>query len=270
MKKTILYLLIFVAAQLIIGFIANTISKLWFPEVESSTVLLISSAASSILVIILFIALKWCPVSRNYIRTKPWGTLIWSALLAIGLVIPVTWAQEFIPEAIRKDLIGETLVEMLKTSEGYFIICMLAPLAEEIIFRGAIIRALTKWWQERGKSNVSSEWFAIIISAILFAAVHANPAQIPVALVFGILLGWLFVKTGSIVPGTIVHWINNSFAYVMLKMFPTLPVDAKMVDYFNGNQMAVAQAIFASLLIALPSLYQLIKTKRCTPHISET
>jgi hypothetical protein len=83
MKKTILYLFIFVAAQLIIGFIANTISKLWFPEVESSTVLLISSAASSILVIILFIALKWCPVSRDYIRTRPWATLIWSALFAI-------------------------------------------------------------------------------------------------------------------------------------------------------------------------------------------
>ena len=269
MKKTILYLFIFVAAQLLTGFAANTISKLWFPETDSSTLLLISSATCSIFVIILFTILKWCPVSRNYIRTRPWGTLIWSALFAIGAIIPITWAQEFIPETWRQDLIGETLAEMLKSREGYFIICVLAPLAEEIIFRGAIIRALAKWWKEKGKSNIASEWYAIIISSILFAAVHANPAQIPAALVFGIFLGWLFVKTGSIFPGTIVHWINNSFAYVMLNLFPTLPIDAKMADYFNGNQLAVAQAVIASLLIALPSLYQLIKTKRCTPHISE-
>lgn len=269
MKNTILYLFIFVAAQLLTGFAANTISKLWFPETDSSTILLISSATCSIFVIILFTILKWCPVSRNYIRTRPWGTLIWSALFAIGAIIPITWAQEFIPETWRQDLIGETLAEMLKSREGYFIICVLAPLAEEIVFRGAIIRALTKWWKEKGKSNVSSEWYAIVISSILFAAVHANPAQIPAALVFGIFLGWLFVKTGSIFPGTIVHWINNSFAYVMLNLFPTLPIDAKMADYFNGNQLAVAQAVIASLLIALPSLYQLIKTPRCTPRISE-
>lgn len=269
MKKTILYLFIFIAAQLLTGFAANTISRLWFPDIESSTLLLISSATCSIFVIILFTALKWCPVSRNYIRTRPWGTLIWSALFAIGAIIPITWAQEFIPETLRQDIIGDTLVEMLKSREGYFIICVLAPLAEEIIFRGAIIRVLAKWWKEKGKSNVSSEWYAIIISSILFAAVHANPAQIPAALVFGIFLGWLFVKTGSIFPGTIVHWINNSFAYVTLNLFPTLPIDAKIADYFNGNQLAVAQAIIASLFISLPSLYQLIKTKRCTAHISE-
>ena len=269
MKKTILYLFIFVAAQLLTGLAANTISKLWFPDTGSSTILLISSATCSIFAIILFTALKWCPVSRDYIRTRPWATLTWSALFAIGAIIPITWAQEFIPETWRQDLVGETIAEMLKSRIGYFIICVLAPLAEEIIFRGAIIRALTKWWKEKGKSNVSSEWYAIFISSILFAAVHANPAQIPAALVFGIFLGWLFVKTGSIFPGTIVHCINNSFAYVMITIFPTMPIDAKIADYFNGNQLAVAQAIIASLCIALPSLYQLIKIKRCTPHISE-
>ena len=269
MKKTILYLFIFVAAQLLTGFAANTISKLWFPDTDASTILLISSATCSIFAIILFTALNWCPVSRDYIRTRPWATLTWSALFAIGAIIPITWAQEFIPETWRQDLVGETIAEMLKSRIGYFIICVLAPLAEEIVFRGAIIRALTKWWKQKGKSSVSSEWYAIVISSILFAAVHANPAQIPAALVFGIFLGWLFVKTGSIFPGTIVHWINNSFAYVMLNLFPTMPIDAKIEDYFNGNQLAVAQAIVASLCIALPSLYQLIKTPRCTPRISE-
>ena len=59
MKKTILYLFIFVAAQLLTGFAANTISKLWFPETDASTILLISSATCSIFAIILFTALNY-------------------------------------------------------------------------------------------------------------------------------------------------------------------------------------------------------------------
>jgi membrane protease YdiL (CAAX protease family) len=177
------------------------------------------------------------------------------------MIIPVTWAQEFIPDSWRIDLVGDELARILQTNEGYFVVCLLAPLSEEIVFRGAIIRAILKWKSDSGASKVSAEWLAIVVSALLFAVIHANPAQIPAAIVFGILLGWLFIKTGSIVPGCIIHWINNSFAYVMLKIFPTVPIYAHLADYFNGNQMAVAQAVIASLFIALPSLYQLIKAR---------
>lgn len=261
MKKTILFLFTFIALQLFTGFATNTIAKLWFPDADPTITLLISLASCSIAIIALFLGLKWCPVSRHYIRTKPWGTLIWSALLGIGMIIPVTWAQEFIPDSWRIDLVGDELARILQTNEGYFVVCLLAPLSEEIVFRGAIIRAILKWKSESGTSKVSAEWLAIVVSALLFAVIHANPAQIPAAIVFGILLGWLFIKTGSIVPGCIIHWINNSFAYVMLKIFPTVPIDAHLADYFNGNQMAVAQAVIASLFIALPSLYQLIKAR---------
>ena len=108
---------------------------------------------------------------------------------------------------------------------------------------------------------MKARWFAIGISALLFALAHMNPAQIPHALIVGVLLGWLYTKTRSIAPGLLIHWLNNSAAYVVANMFPTIPIDAKLEVYFNGDEMAVAQAVISSMLIALPALYQIIATR---------
>ena len=79
----------------------------------------------------------------------------------------------------------------------------------------------------------------------------------PHAFIVGCLLGWLFIRTNSIVPGFILHWVNNSAAYVVAKMFPHIPTDAPMEQYFGGNTPAIWQAIICSLMLALPALYQL-------------
>ena len=269
MKKTLLYFLIFVAVQLGIGGIASVIMSLWFPKVSPTnpTAMIIITAVCSLLLIGMFLWFKWCPVSRNYIRTRPWATLAWTVLLAIGIVIPLTWLMEQIPQSWMPNLMENELKGMMSTSEGYFVVCMLAPLMEEVIFRGAIIRALSEWFAKRwGNAPVlnelsKAEWTAIILSAVIFGIAHFNPAQIPYALIVGILLGWLFVKTGSIVPGFLIHWINNSAAYVAVKLFPTLPTDARLADYF-GSSSTVLRAVVCSLMIALPALYQLVKVRR--------
>ena len=45
-------------------------------------------------------------------------------------------------------------------------------------------------------------------------------------------------------------------------MFPYMSIDSELISYFHGNSTAMYQAIFSSLLIALPALYQLIIMKR--------
>lgn len=277
MKKSLLYFACFIAIQLITAFIVQTLVNVFAPSMNNAnvTVLLYSSGLAALITILLFGFTKWCPLSRNYIRSKPWDTLFWSALLAIGMIIPLTWLEEQLPDIMKVNVIADELSRMLKTTSGYFIICMLTPLMEEIVFRGAIIRALISWGESRHsdkadidfKNKLNTQhpmkirWGAILISAALFAIAHFNPAQIPHALVVGTLLGWLFTKTGSIVPGLVIHWINNSSAYFMLNMFPTIPMDADLERYFGGSQAAVAQAVICSMFIALPALYQLITKK---------
>jgi membrane protease YdiL (CAAX protease family) len=123
----------------------------------------------------------------------------------------------------------------------------LAPLAEELVFRGAILRALLRWHK--------NAWVGIAISAVLFAIIHMNPAQMPHAFFVGLLLGWMYYRTDSIVPGVVFHWVNNSVAYVLYNLYPDPSL--KLVDILGGQQQSVWMALGFSLLIFLPALFQM-------------
>ena len=135
---------------------------------------------------------------------------------------------------------------LLSDRWGYLTIGLLAPLSEEIVFRGAILRALLSRF---------SPVVAIIISALFFMLIHMNPAQMPHAFLIGLLLGWMYWRTGSILPGVAYHWANNSVAYVMYALYPD--PDMKLIDIFKGSEQHVYMALGFSLLILLPALYQL-------------
>ena len=135
---------------------------------------------------------------------------------------------------------------ILKDRWGYLAIGLLAPLAEEIVFRGAILRSLLE---------KMSPWTAIALSALLFAVFHLNPAQMPHAFLVGLLLGWMYWRTGSILPGMAYHWANNSAAYVIYNVYPN--PDMQLIDVFKGSELHVWLALAFSMLIMLPALYQL-------------
>lgn len=131
---------------------------------------------------------------------------------------------------------------------GYVTIGLLAPLSEEIVMRGGILKELLK-------STKLSPWGAIAISALFFSLIHMNPAQMPHAFVIGLLLGWMYWRTGSILPCMAYHWANNSAAYVIYNIYPD--PDIKLIELFKGSEMHVYLAVVFSLLILLPALYQL-------------
>ena len=89
---------------------------------------------------------------------------------------------------------------------------------------------------------------------MFFALVHFNPAQMPHAFIIGLLLGWMYYRTGSILPGVAFHWVNNTVAYVMYNIYPD--PDMELIDLF-GNQRTELAAVFFSLFILLPAIYQL-------------
>ena len=134
------------------------------------------------------------------------------------------------------------------TPWGYLIIGLLAPLSEEIVMRGAILRELLR-------SSRLTPWGSITLSAVFFALIHMNPVQMPHAFLIGLLLGWMYWRTGSILPGVAYHWANNSVAFVLHAIYPN--PDIKLIDVFQGSQLHVYMAVFFSMLILLPALYQL-------------
>jgi CAAX protease family protein len=112
----------------------------------------------------------------------------------------------------------ETVLERLGTNEGAELLvlsagltCVIAPVCEELLFRGYIFTALRGW---RGT------WPAAVITALLFGGVHAGSAPVldllPLAMLgFGLCL--LYRYTGSLYPCIAAHSLNNSVAFAALE-----------------------------------------------------
>ena len=246
MKNALIYTIIFGAIQVVVSFIIQGIWTLvmGIDAVMNATGMIITMAVFSILTMAVFLLAKWSVVSRHWVRTRPWFVLFWCVLAALGAIVPSVWLQEHMPEL--PNIVEGEFDMIMKDRWGYLVVGLLAPLAEEMVFRGAILRSLLHW-----KPN---PWVGIALSALLFAVIHMNPAQMPHAFLIGLLLGWMYWRTDSIVPGVVYHWVNNTVAYILYNIYPN--PDLTLVEMF-GTEQKVLMALGFSLLIFLPSLFQL-------------
>lgn len=245
MKNALIYTVVFAAIEILVGslvLLAYQLIKGNGAELDA-TGAIISSGIAGVASITIFLMAKWAVVSRHWVRTRPWTVLFWCVIAALGSLIPSSWLQELMPELPNT---AEKAFDMImKERWGYFVVGLLAPLSEELVFRGAVLRELLRW-----KKN---PWIGIVISAFLFSLIHMNPVQIPHTFMIGLLLGWLYYRTDSIVPGVVWHWVNNTIAYVVYNLTNT---DETLLEFF-GSQQRVLMAVGFSLMIFLPALYQL-------------
>ena len=207
--------------------------------------LIVIQVVAGIITLVLFLVARWCRVSRSYLRSKPYGVLFWAAIAVMGTIIPSEIFIELVP---LPDLSGKTLAGIMGSRWGYLTVCIFAPVVEELVFRGAVLRVLLQ--------GTTRHWGAIALSAALFALAHGNPAQAPHAFCLGLFLGWMYYRTGSVVPGIMTHWVNNTVAYVVYNTMPQY-ADAKLIDLLGGNTFKVAMAVVFSLCIFLPAVAQL-------------
>ncbi|MGN0631572.1 MAG: lysostaphin resistance A-like protein [Ruminococcus sp.] len=83
--------------------------------------------------------------------------------------------------------------------------CIIAPVTEEILYRGFVMKNLSR----------VSQHFGIIASAALFGLAHENIAQFILAFPIGIFLGRIAVKHNSLIPSILVHMAVNTFSFGM-------------------------------------------------------
>ncbi len=114
--------------------------------------------------------------------------------------------------AVYVALVGEPEQEDIADAFGpwplqILLIVFAAAISEEICFRGMLFGGL----RER-----LPLWAAGLISAAIFGGLHAftGPTAVPPLIAFGFILCLLYEKTGSIVPGIILHMLNNSVALI--------------------------------------------------------
>ena len=255
------YLVVFVLIQLGVTYATLFIEMALHPQTDADlntsiknllsndTILVLISVIGSVLTIALFVWRKWVVLSRTYLRSNPWFTLLWVVFLGLGSILPLQWIYEQLNISLSMEM-EEMFKSIMGNRWGYLALGILAPLAEEMVFRGAILRTLLNYFNGR------MYWVPIIVSALLFGLVHGNMAQLLNAFLIGILLGWMYYRTESIVPGIVLHWVNNTVAYTMYKLMPQMN-DGKLIDFFHGNNRLMYMGLACSLLVFIPSLYQL-------------
>lgn len=89
---------------------------------------------------------------------------------------------------------------------GFFVLCAVPAVCEELLFRGAM----------QGLMRPCGSAAAIFGPALLFALLHGDLVQGLTAFVCAIFLGWLAERTGSILPGMLLHFLNNCLAFLSL------------------------------------------------------
>lgn len=126
------------------------------------------------------------------------------------LINPCSSALETIFPSVKKWVFNDSFWKTILNYDGvrpaarhaiFVYTLLLFSIAEEFIFRGFLLKYLTKH---------TSAFSAVFWSALLFSLVHLNPLAIVLTLPLGLLLGFIMLRTGNITSPIIAHFVFNT------------------------------------------------------------
>ena len=148
------------------------------------------------------------------------------ALIAVALTFALSFAADY-PNYLNfkltslspglsrfYDLTQEVLRQLVGGPfwSSFLLAAVFAPVFEEWLCRGMVLRGLL--------TRLKPAW-AIVISALFFALIHMNPWQALNAFIIGVIMGYVYYKTGSLWLTMLMHFVNNGMAVVMAQ-FPSM------------------------------------------------
>lgn len=219
--KAILFSLGYVAIYYTVSMITQLLYVAWQKGNTGATIseieinLTNGSYALSVISVILTL---WIYLLIGKMRKKPLGTVvennnvppiinIMAAMLAIGvrLIVTVYYSYSQNIELLKKSIdeaagLSPQFTNTAQLLIGVFAIIIVAPLFEEILFRGVVFYELR---------SVMRPWAANVFQALLFGVAHAVLFQSIFAFVVGVILGIVYHRTGSIKTAAICHGVFN-------------------------------------------------------------
>lgn len=189
------------------------------------------------------------PVKKfNLLILLPITAFLWAAHNLIGeinsavdrIIPPPAWFWELFNKVFESDygIYGAILK-----------VAIIAPVVEELIFRGVIMHGLIRNYKK---------YTAVIISALLFALFHLNPWQFPATFILGIVLGIIMLRTRNIFLCVLGHSINNGLVLFSIEYWEQL----KETSFFmltKPNQLIIS---FVIASISLLLIFVLSRSKK--------
>lgn len=183
----------------------------------NNTTLLLQEGVSSLCLSLTLGLILW--------KTSNWRILgkgDWSIGKMLGAVIGFGFLLRFSlrcyllisPEAISGDLanaspvttqVAHQLIEQFGAPGLLLGFALIAPIIEEVLFRGVLLQSFAR--------HIPFFW-ANVIQAVLFAAMHENSLLAPFYITFGMICGRLTYKSKGLMPAILLHAINNTLASI--------------------------------------------------------
>ena len=176
------------------------------------------------------------------------------AMLSLSVVIEPTTSFIPMPDSIKaifeKAFVESALWDMIVST------CILAPLLEELLCRGIMLRGMLP----RMKPGKAIFW-----SALLFAVMHMNPWQAIPAFLIGLLMGWIYWRTHSLWATIFLHCLNNSLSTVLSRVMPDVSIEASWKDILPSN---IYWLCYAGAAVLLAVILYILHEKTLSPQIS--
>lgn len=111
------------------------------------------------------------------------------------------------PDTFDTDSLSERARDLWDRADGIWVVVLVvvvvigAPLVEELVYRGLIQQTL------QGRLD---DVIALVVSAVVFAAIHLQAVEFPGLFLFGLIVGFCFMRTGRLGMGIMVHLAFNA------------------------------------------------------------
>lgn len=250
----------YVACFLFIQVVVTSVcAVVWKDYLVNPLALSISMMVSSLLTILLYWLRHWWEESLTAIKSVKLS--VYSALffLAISNFLPSLGLMELLGVETNESM-ERIMMDMIMSPFGFVLIALVVPIAEEVVLRGSFLRVLLKYQEEskaEGKNVLGrTYWLPIIISALVFGMIHGNIAQFVHATLLGILLGWLYANTRTIVPGVFLHFLNNAITFFIVTYSPETN-DMTILEMFEGNAVKLAIHLVVWTAVLALSIWRL-------------
>lgn len=219
----------FVAVQLVVAAIVAALSTLGVPLASVNQAVFNASAGAVVyaLTILVVIGVPWLVKRRvttkeelGLARLPTWLDIVITPvgfvvyiLLSGSLLFAAQYLLPFVDFEQVQDVGFDQLTQQFEYLLAFFTLVVLAPVAEEVLFRGYLLSKLRR--------HVAT-WIAILITSLLFGLVHFAWNVGIDTFALGIVLCLVTIWTKSLWPAILIHMLKNGIAFYFLFINPTV------------------------------------------------
>lgn len=162
----------------------------------------------------------------------------------------------FMPSSGSVDMSGQLNPVTGTTVALALIVLLTTPFqaaGEEYVFRGYLLQAIGSFWSMPSVPPWVARWLAIVITSVIFALGH-GVQNFPLffdRFMFGLIAGWLVVRTGGLEAGIAMHILNNflAFGYALAFSDLTSSLTATEIGWENIPLTLTQAGVYAGLVL---------------------